>query len=198
MALPMKAGCKTPATGEIENCNMNPATLSALSALAGSAIGALASVATTWLTQHQQDQTQRRIVGRRYTPLFDFFADTPNAFQVLAGDFVSTEDGTGVVHMAPGLRRGRPERVQRGRASRRSARWTSTVGTRPRSRRGSGQHVFDANPHVIRALKDRGVVVRHDSYNHSYPHCWRCDQPLVYRAISSWFVQGHRVPRPDG
>ncbi len=60
MALPAKAGCKTPATGKIENCTMNPATLSALSALAGSAIGALASVATTWLTQHHQDQTQRR------------------------------------------------------------------------------------------------------------------------------------------
>ena len=53
----------------------------------------------------------------------------------------------------------------------------------------AGVHVFDANPHVIRDLKDRGVVVRHDSYNHSYPHCWRCDQPLIYRAISSWFVK---------
>jgi isoleucyl-tRNA synthetase len=50
-------------------------------------------------------------------------------------------------------------------------------------------HVFDANPMVIKELKDRGVVVRHDSYNHSYPHCWRCAEPLVYRAISSWFVQ---------
>ena len=44
-------------------------------------------------------------------------------------------------------------------------------------------------PDVIRRLKLDGVVVRHDSYNHSYPHCWRCDQPLVYRAISSWFVK---------
>jgi len=52
-----------------------------------------------------------------------------------------------------------------------------------------GMHVFDANAEIIKDLKARGVVVRHDSYNHSYPHCWRCDQPLVYRAISSWFVQ---------
>jgi isoleucyl-tRNA synthetase len=50
-------------------------------------------------------------------------------------------------------------------------------------------HVFDANPQVIRSLKERGVVVRHDSYQHAYPHCWRCHEPLVYRAISSWFVQ---------
>ena len=57
----------------------------------------------------------------------------PNAFQVLAGDFVSTEDGTGVVHMAPGLRRGRPDRLQRRRHPDRSARWTSTAATPPRS-----------------------------------------------------------------
>jgi isoleucyl-tRNA synthetase len=52
-----------------------------------------------------------------------------------------------------------------------------------------GRHVFEANPDIIRALKDMGVVLRHDSYNHSYPHCWRCAEPLVYRAISSWFVE---------
>ena len=50
-------------------------------------------------------------------------------------------------------------------------------------------HVFDANTDVVKELKARGVVVRHDSYHHSYPHCWRCAEPLVYRAISSWFVQ---------
>ncbi len=52
-----------------------------------------------------------------------------------------------------------------------------------------GEHVFDANPLVIRELKARGIVLRHESYDHSYPHCWRCAQPLVYRAISSWFVE---------
>ena len=50
-------------------------------------------------------------------------------------------------------------------------------------------HVFDANAHVIRELKERGVVLRHETYDHPYPHCWRCSQPLVYRAISSWFVE---------
>ena len=53
----------------------------------------------------------------------------------------------------------------------------------------AGVHVFDANPLVIRALKDAGRVVRHETYDHSYPHCWRCAKPLVYRAVSSWFVQ---------
>ncbi len=128
------------------------------------------------------------LVGQRYTPLFDYFADTPNAFQVLAGDFVSTEDGTGVVHMAPGF--GEDDQIACNAAGipticpmDEHGRYTAEVPE------WVGLHVFDANPHVARVLKDRGVVVRHDSYNHSYPHCWRCDQPLVYRAISSWFVE---------
>ena len=53
----------------------------------------------------------------------------------------------------------------------------------------AGEHVFEANPHIIRRLKDDGVVLRHETYDHPYPHCWRCAQPLVYRAISSWFVE---------
>jgi isoleucyl-tRNA synthetase len=128
------------------------------------------------------------LVGRTYDPLFGYFEGTPNAFQVLGGDFVSTEDGTGIVHMAPGF--GEEDQIacnavgipticpmdEHGQYTAEISEWV-------------GEHVFEANPHVIRELKDRGVVVRHDSYNHSYPHCWRCEQPLVYRAISSWFVQ---------
>jgi isoleucyl-tRNA synthetase len=133
------------------------------------------------------------LVGRRYVPLFDYLADvetfgTRDAFQVLAGDFVSTEDGTGVVHMAPGF--GEEDQNACNAAGipticpmDEHGRYTAEI------RDWVGEHVFDANPHVIRTLKERGVVVRHDSYNHSYPHCWRCDQPLVYRAISSWFVK---------
>ena len=128
------------------------------------------------------------LVGRKYTPLFPFFADTPNAFRVLAADFVSTDDGTGVVHMAPGFGEddqnicnavGIPTICpmdEHGRYTAEIAPWAHV-------------HVFDANPLVVKELKSRGVVVRHDSYNHSYPHCWRCAEPLVYRAISSWFVQ---------
>jgi len=127
------------------------------------------------------------LVGLRYTPMFGYFADAPNAFRVLAADFVSTEDGTGVVHMSPGFgeddqnlctANGIPTICPmdaHGRYTPEVADWAD-------------QHVFDANPTIIRHLKDRGVVVRHDSYNHSYPHCWRCAEPLVYRAISSWFV----------
>jgi isoleucyl-tRNA synthetase len=128
------------------------------------------------------------LAGRRYIPMFPFFADQPNAFRVLVGDFVTTDDGTGIVHLAPGF--GEDDQVlsnangidtvvpmdDRGR-------YTSAVDT------WAGLHVFDANPLVIRALKDAGQVVRHETYDHPYPHCWRCGKPLVYRAISSWFVE---------
>ncbi|MBI4883927.1 MAG: isoleucine--tRNA ligase [Actinobacteria bacterium] len=128
------------------------------------------------------------LVGRRYAPLFPFFADTENAFHLLAAGFVSTEDGTGVVHLAPGF--GEDDQIV-----------CNAVGIPticPMDEHGcftaevapwKGVHVFDANPEVIKDLKARGLVVRHDSYQHSYPHCWRCAEPLVYRAISSWFVQ---------
>ena len=139
------------------------------------------------------------LVGRTYTPLFDFFTHTEqygteNAFRVIAADFVTTEDGTGVVHMAPGF--GEDDQVACNAAGipticpmDEHGRYTSEVGT------WAGTHVFDANPDIIRSLKERGsladggVVVRHATYDHSYPHCWRCAQPLVYRAVSSWFVE---------
>jgi len=128
------------------------------------------------------------LVGRSYTPLFSFLADTPNAFRVLPGDFVTTEDGTGVVHMAPGF----------GEDDQNACNAVGIPTICPMDEKGcytaeitpwSGTHVFEANPLVIRHLKDAGHVVRHDSYDHPYPHCWRCAQPLVYRAISSWFVE---------
>ncbi len=128
------------------------------------------------------------LAGRRYAPMFPFFADQPNAFQVLVGDFVTTEDGTGIVHLAPGF--GEDDQVLC------NANGIDTVV--PMDDQGrytaavepwAGFHVFEANPLVTRALKDAGQVVRHETYDHPYPHCWRCGKPLVYRAISSWFVQ---------
>ncbi|MGH3712572.1 MAG: isoleucine--tRNA ligase [Micromonosporaceae bacterium] len=130
------------------------------------------------------------LVGRRYTPLFDFLVETvagTPAFTVLAGDFVSTEDGTGVVHMAPAF--GEDDQVACNAAGiptvvtvDEHTRFTSLVPAY------QGEQVFDANKPIIRDLKERGLVLRHDSYTHSYPHCWRCDTPLVYKAVSSWFV----------
>ena len=128
------------------------------------------------------------LAGRRYQPLFPFFADTENAFVVLAADFVTTEDGTGVVHMAPGF----------GEDDQNECNAAGIPTICPMDEHGqytaevtpwAGRHVFEANTDVIKTLKEMGVVLRHDTYNHSYPHCWRCAEPLVYRAVSSWFVR---------
>ena len=128
------------------------------------------------------------LAGRRYTPLFPYFADTTNAFVVLAADFVATDEGTGVVHLAPGF--GEDDKTVCDAAGipticpvDEHGRFTSEVPDY------AGTQVFDANADVLRDLKARGLVVRHDSYVHSYPHCWRTQTPLIYKAVSSWFVQ---------
>src|SRR5690349_17011433 len=131
----------------------------------------------------------RELAGRRYTPMFDFLVEKggPNAFQVLAADYVSDEDGTGVVHQAPAFGEddqnvcnaaGIPTIVTVDEHTR----FTALVAP------WQGLQVFDANKPVIADLKGRGLVLRHEGYTHSYPHCWRCDTPLVYKAVSSWFV----------
>jgi isoleucyl-tRNA synthetase len=127
------------------------------------------------------------LVGRTYTPLFPYFADRA-AFRVLSADFVGTEDGTGVVHLAPGF--GEDDQAvceandielvvpvdDEGRFTDDVPEW-------------AGENVFEANPHIIRTLKEAGRVVRHDTYEHNYPHCWRTDTPIIYRALNSWYVE---------
>ena len=53
----------------------------------------------------------------------------------------------------------------------------------------AGVNVFEANPGIIQALKDRGALIRHDTYEHNYPHCWRTDTPIIYKAVNSWYVE---------
>ncbi len=130
------------------------------------------------------------LVGRTYTPLLPYFADRTDAFRVLSADFVDTSEGTGVVHMAPGF--GEDDQnvceangIEIGRAVPvdDQGRYTDDVPE------WAGQNVFDANPDIIRHLKELGRIVRHDSYEHNYPHCWRTDTPIIYKAISSWYVK---------
>ncbi len=130
------------------------------------------------------------LIGRRYRPLFDYFAslDSEGAFQVLGADFVDTAEGTGVVHAAPGFgeddqqaaeAHGLPVVVpvdDQGRFTNEVADW-------------AGTNVFEANSGIISRLKEQGRIVRHATYEHNYPHCWRTDEPIIYRALSSWFVR---------
>ncbi|MBP2473659.1 isoleucyl-tRNA synthetase [Crossiella equi] len=127
------------------------------------------------------------LVGRRYTPVFPFFAGRENAHQVLTADYVTTEDGTGVVHIAPAF--GEEDKAVTDAADIEAvvpvnSRGEFTAEVPPYA----GTHVFEANKAIIRDLKAAGVLLRHETYNHPYPHCWRCDSPLIQRAVSSWFV----------
>ncbi|MDQ6838823.1 MAG: isoleucine--tRNA ligase [Actinomycetota bacterium] len=127
------------------------------------------------------------LVGRHFVPLFEYFADAPNAFVVLSAEWVSTDDGTGVVQMAPGF--GEDDQVTCAAAG---IGVVCPVDDRTRFTTDvpdfAGLQVFEANQPVIRALRAQGSLIRADSYVHSYPHCWRTDTPLVYKAVTSWFV----------
>jgi isoleucyl-tRNA synthetase len=130
----------------------------------------------------------RELVGRRFRPLFPFFEGTENAFRVLAGDFVNTEEGTGIVHCAPGF--GEDDMLLCEAAGipvvcpvDDSGCFTAEVPP------WQGLQVFDANKPIVRDLKERGLLVRQETYVHSYPHCWRTGTPLIYKAVNSWYVK---------
>ncbi len=132
------------------------------------------------------------LVGRAYTPPFDFFAGHDRAHRVLAADYVTVEDGTGLVHLAPAF--GEEDKLLSDEAGivpvvpvDSQGRFTAEVPPY------AGQHVFEANRSITRDLRAAGLLLRHDTYEHPYPHCWRCDNPLIYKAVTSWFVEVTRI-----
>lgn len=128
------------------------------------------------------------LVGLTYAPLFDFYKDTPNAFQILKTDFVSTEDGTGAVHMSPGFGEDDYYACQAAGIPMAMPVTTQAVFT-SEVPPYEGLQVFEANPKIVEDLKAAGRVFKREQYTHSYPHCWRSDTPLIYKAMSSWFVK---------
>jgi len=135
--------------------------------------------------------TGAELAGRGYAPMFGYLADTPNAFRVILSPDVSTEEGTGVVHMAPAYGEADADACAAAGIPivltvDDQARFTSVVPD------FEGLHVFDANKPITERLRELDVLVRAQTYTHSYPHCWRCRTPLIYKALSSWFVEVSR------
>ena len=133
------------------------------------------------------------LAGLRYERLFDFYADqekyqVENAWQVLVGDYVADNEGTGIVHQAPAYGEDDQNLCN-------AAGIPTYVSINERGQYLSnippyeGMHVFDANKPITADLKAMGRLVRQQSYEHSYPHCYRCKNPLIYKAVSSWFVE---------
>lgn len=134
------------------------------------------------------------LVGRRYKPLFDYFASRAEdgAFQVLGADFVSTEDGTGIVHIAPGF--GEDDAAVCRKAGIKEVcpideecRFTNEIPDYV------GRQVKTVDADIIQRLKDEGKLIHRGQIKHSYPHCWRDDVPLIYRCISTWFVNVEKI-----
>jgi isoleucyl-tRNA synthetase len=142
------------------------------------------------------------MVGRTYTPPFSYYAGRERAFRIVAADdAVTTTDGVGLVHTAGAFGEVDKEVTDREGIEAvmpvgKDGRFTSPVDDY------AGMLVFDANLHIIDHLRaatrgegDTGavtpgtVLLRRESYEHSYPHCWRCREPLIYKGVSSWFVE---------
>ena len=133
------------------------------------------------------------LAGIRYEPLLGYYTDAEkfdvaNAWQVLVDDYVADGDGTGIVHQAPAYGED-DQRVCN------AAGIPTYVSIDERGCYNSiisdfvGQHVFEANKPISQLLKANGRVLRQASYEHPYPHCYRCKNPLIYKAVSSWFVE---------
>ena len=139
------------------------------------------------------------LVGRRYTPPFSYFRGRERAHQVLPAEYVTTEDGTGIVHLAPAF--GEEDKAACDAAGisavvpvDAAGKFTTEVPDY------AGMQVFDANLAIIDDLRAATagssagsvtagtVLLRRETYDHPYPHCWRCKNPLIYKAVSSWFV----------
>jgi isoleucyl-tRNA synthetase len=137
------------------------------------------------------------LLDRQYrAPVFDLSDQEPGGFPVIAGDFVTTEDGTGLVHIAPPF--GEDDYLV-GAANRlfdptnastlyNPVRPDGTFDPRVRGFEGEFVKGKDVTRRLIAYLDERGLLFREQAYEHSYPHCWRCGTPLIYYATSSWYI----------
>jgi len=141
------------------------------------------------------------MMGLKYEPLFQHINKSKidkkykeQFFKIIAGEFVSTEDGTGIVHIAPAFGMEDYNAVAQFLPRDDSKNWlflpvndygefTDEVPER------KGTRVYDANKDIIQRLKEEGKLIGQRSYEHSYPHCRRCDTALISKALTSWFIK---------
>jgi isoleucyl-tRNA synthetase len=139
--------------------------------------------------------TGAELEGTRYEAPFDYIAGSdfgPLGHSVLLGDFVTTDDGTGLVHTA--LAFGEDDfrlGEEHGMTLQNPVRADGTYDERVPD--FQGKLVFDHNAEIVEALAQRGRLFRSVDYEHAYPHCWRCDTPLLYYAKASWYIRTSEV-----
>lgn len=128
------------------------------------------------------------LLGRKYLPVFDYNTHNENGYRIISGDYVEVDTGTGFVHLAPtygedDARVCSKEHISGFDPVGLDGKYTSATPDL------EGIDVFDANSIIIDKLKEKKTFFWRENYKHNYPHCWRCDSPLIYRAISSWYVK---------
>ena len=130
----------------------------------------------------------KKLSGVKYQPLFTFLPPDKPAHFVVTGDFVTTEDGTGLVHMAPAFG---AEDMDMAREHNLPVLMTVLPdGTFiPEVKPWRGVFVKDADPFIIEDLQARGLLFKAEAYTHTYPFCWRCHTPLLYYARESWYIR---------
>ncbi|MEO6309266.1 MAG: isoleucine--tRNA ligase, partial [Leifsonia sp.] len=137
--------------------------------------------------------TGSELEGVSYDRLFDYYADTEewgteNAWTILVADYVTTADGTGIVHQAPAYGE-EDQKVCEAAGIPVILSLDDGGKFLPEITEVAGQLWSDANKPLTQLLRAEGRLIRQASYEHSYPHCWRCRNPLIYKAVSSWFVR---------
>ncbi len=125
--------------------------------------------------------------GMEYEPLFPFVTPREKAFYVVCDGYVTTEDGTGIVHIAPAFGE---DDARVGRAyGLPLVQLVDAQGRMTAETAWPGVFVKDADPLILEDLRARGLLIKAPKFTHNYPHCWRCDTPLIYYARSSWFIR---------
>ncbi|MQA99501.1 MAG: isoleucine--tRNA ligase [Actinobacteria bacterium] len=135
--------------------------------------------------------TGRDLVGRRYEPPFPFVDAGDNGHTVRPGDFVTTEDGSGIVHLAP---YGEEDMMVARRDRLPILQVIAPDGhVVPEAGEFAGLWFKDADPKIVESLGARGILYRAEEYHHAYPHCWRCGTPLIYYARKDWYVRTSQI-----
>ncbi|MCX7875862.1 MAG: isoleucine--tRNA ligase [Melioribacteraceae bacterium] len=145
------------------------------------------------------------LLGKEYEPLFNYIPVDKKAWYVIAGDFVSTEDGSGVVHIAPAFGADDYEVSKKydlpfiqpvTKSGRFTEQVTDFAGRLVKTIQFQTHEEKGADPDIIKNLRERGLIYRYgNDYTHSYPHCWRCDNPLIYYARDSWYIRTTEIAK---
>lgn len=136
----------------------------------------------------------KSLIGKKYEPLFPYFKNLKNSFRIIPGDFVTAEDGTGVVHTAPAFgeddyRVCKENGIDFIQTLNKQARFIDEV------KDFAGMYIKDADLEIIKFLKSQGKIVKIEKKDHEYPFCYRCETPLIYNAIPAWFVNIQKIKK---